>query len=653
MNYSKEHSKSYRPEIDGLRALAVLSVIFFHAGFSLFSGGFVGVDVFFVISGYLITSVILQDLEKSQFSIVTFYGRRARRILPVLFFVMLTTIPFAWLFLAASDFKNFSGSLVSTTFFSSNIFFWQTSGYFDTETSLKPLIHTWSLAVEEQYYLLFPPLLFLSWKLGKRKILIGFGILFLISIGFAYWATPLHPTFSFYSLPTRGWEFLLGVFSAFYLFGVERKKKHIITSEFGGWLGVGLIAFSVIKFNEETPNPSLYSLVPATGALVVILFAAPKTTIGKLLGSRLSVGIGLLSYSAYLWHQPIFAFARYIGVSEPSKIVFVALSGLTFFVSYFSWRYIENVFRKDLFLSGKVLIALTILPVFLFSTLGLSGYVKAGFPKDMKPSVLEESHVINKKFIVLGDSHAHHLIRGIRTITSGRVEDLSSDGCIPFRNVDRYDSRYIPGACARLVNKHLDRIVREDPDAIIVLTSMGPVYLDGVTFKGKDTGRVTGLGVELISDLSIRDPYKVFDIGFRQTLSELSKLTQSKVLFALDVPELGINNGCNSGIKEIQVGKLRIKDLVSKVAPDKCFVKKTEYDTRVARYKALVLSVLEDFPGVLYFDPSESFCSEIICKGHDLEFGYLYKDVDHLSDSGSLFYARALVKSLAQYDLER
>ncbi len=650
MNYSKAHSKSYRPEIDGLRALAVVSVIFFHAGFGLFSGGFVGVDVFFVISGYLITSVILQDLEKGEFSIVTFYRRRARRILPVLFFVMLTTIPFAWLFLAASDFKNFSGSLVSTTFFGSNIFFWQTAGYFDTETDLKPLIHTWSLAVEEQYYLLFPPFLFLSWKLGKLKILIGFGILFLISIGFAYWATPLHPTFSFYSLSTRGWELLLGVFSAFYLFGVKRREKNLFISEFGGWLGVGLIAFSVIKFNEETPNPSLYSLVPVIGALVVILFAAPHNSVGKLLGSRLFVGIGLLSYSAYLWHQPIFAFSRYIGGSEPSKMVFIALSGLTMLLSYFSWRYIENVFRDDLYLRGKVLITLSILLVFLFSTLGLSGYVKAGFPAEIKPSALEESNVINRNFILLGDSHANHLIGGIRKITSGRVEDLSSDGCIPFRNVDRYDSRYIPGACARLVNNHLNRIVIEDPDAMIVLSSMGPVYLDGVAFKGKDPGRVTGLGVELISDLSIKDPYKVFEIGFRQTLSELSKLSKSKVIFALDVPELGINNGCNSGIKEVQFGKLLIKDMVSKIAPDKCFVLRTDYDNRVVRYKALVLSVLEDFPKILYFDPTNSFCSQIICKGHDSEYGYLYKDVDHLSDSGSLFYARSLLKSLAEYD---
>jgi hypothetical protein len=499
---------------------------------------------------------------------------------------------------------------------------------------------------------LFPPLLFLSWKLGKLKILIGFGILFLISFSFAYWATPLHPTFSFYSLSTRGWELLLGVFTAFYLFEVKRREKNLVLSEFGGWLGVGLIAFSVIKFDEETPNPSLYSLVPAIGALLVILFAAPHNSVGKLLGIRLFVGIGLLSYSAYLWHQPIFAFSRYFSASEPSKMVFMALSGLTLFVSFFSWRYIENLFRNDLFLGGKVLIVLTVFIVFLFSALGLSGYVRGGFPQEMKPIVLEESQVTNRNFIVLGDSHANHLIMGIRTITSGTVQDLSSDGCIPFRNVDRYDSRYIPGACARIVNKHLNRVAAEDPDAIIVLSSMGPVYLDGVAFKGKDTARVTGLGVELVTDLSIRDPYKVFEIGFRQTLLELSKLTKSKIIFALDVPELGIDRGCNSGIKEVQFGNFRVSDLVSKVPPEKCFVKKTEYDNRVVRYKALVLSILKDFPEVLYFDPSDSFCNEIICKGHDSEFGYLYRDVDHLSDSGSNFYARTLVKSLSEYDLK-
>lgn len=175
----------YRREIDGLRALAVVPVILFHAGFDMFSGGFVGVDVFFVISGYLITTIILAELEQNKFSIVNFYERRARRILPALFFVMLVCIPFAWFWLLPSDMMDFSQSLIAVSVFASNILFWHQSGYFDTAAELKPLLHTWSLAVEEQYYVLFPLFLVLVWKLDKRWILVMLGLAFVTSLAVA------------------------------------------------------------------------------------------------------------------------------------------------------------------------------------------------------------------------------------------------------------------------------------------------------------------------------------------------------------------------------------------------------------------------------------------------------------------------------------
>lgn len=193
----------YRREIDGLRTLAVLPVIFFHAGFQIFSGGFVGVDVFFVISGYLITTIILAELERGKFSIVNFYERRARRILPALFFVLFVCLPFAWTWLVPDDMKNFSQSLVAVSAFSSNILFWRTSGYFDTAAELKPLLHTWSLAVEEQYYVFFPLVLMLTWRLGKRCIISLLFIFFCGSLAVAQWTSVHVPMFGFFMLPTR------------------------------------------------------------------------------------------------------------------------------------------------------------------------------------------------------------------------------------------------------------------------------------------------------------------------------------------------------------------------------------------------------------------------------------------------------------------
>mgnify|MGYP005708222981 FL=1 len=207
----------YRAEIDGLRALAVLPVILFHAGFEWVSGGFVGVDVFFVISGYLITTIIISEMAEGKFSIVNFYERRARRILPMLFFVMLACLPFAWLWLNPNDLQNFGDSLFAVSTFSSNILFLLRGGYFDTAAELKPLLHTWSLAVEEQYYILFPIFLILTWRLGIKWILILLSIVFFVSLGIAQWGVYNYPSATFFLLPTRGWELLVGVFAAFYL----------------------------------------------------------------------------------------------------------------------------------------------------------------------------------------------------------------------------------------------------------------------------------------------------------------------------------------------------------------------------------------------------------------------------------------------------
>lgn len=193
----------YRPEIDGLRAVAVIPVILFHAGVTVFSGGFIGVDIFFVISGFLITTILIQDLEAGRFSILTFYERRARRILPALFAVIIACLPFAWMWMFPDQLKNFGQSIAATALFSSNILFWKESGYFSIGVDLKPLLHTWSLAIEEQYYIIFPVMLALVWRFG-RKALFGLTLtIAVVSLGMAQVMSHTHPDFSFYMLPTR------------------------------------------------------------------------------------------------------------------------------------------------------------------------------------------------------------------------------------------------------------------------------------------------------------------------------------------------------------------------------------------------------------------------------------------------------------------
>ena len=353
----------YRREIDGLRALAVLPVILFHAGFQTFSGGFVGVDVFFVISGYLITSIILTEKQQGTFTLLGFYERRARRILPALFVVMFACLPFAWLWMLPSDIKDFSKSLVAVSTFASNILFWRESGYFNTAAELKPLLHTWSLAVEEQYYVLFPIFLLITWRLGKRWIVSIFVVVAVISLAVAHWGSFYQPQATFYLLPTRGWELLIGVIIAFYLFAktdiettTEKFDKSV--SQLGSLIGLLLIACAIFAFDKNTPFPSAYALMPTIGTAFIILFATPQTLVGKFLGSKLLVGVGLISYSAYLWHQPLFAFARHSSISKPSPTLLLSLSIIALTLAYISWKYIEMPFRNRDFLKRPFLFSL-------------------------------------------------------------------------------------------------------------------------------------------------------------------------------------------------------------------------------------------------------------------------------------------------------
>jgi peptidoglycan/LPS O-acetylase OafA/YrhL len=370
----------YRAEIDGLRALAVLPVILFHAGFEWFSGGFVGVDVFFVISGYLITTIIISEMAEGKFSIVNFYERRARRILPALFFVMAACIPFAWLWLVPSDLVEFGHSLIAVSTFSSNFLFWSEAGYFGGPAELKPLLHTWSLAVEEQYYILFPIFIILTWRLGIKWILIILSFIFILSLGVAQWGAYKIPSASFYLLPTRGWELLIGVFIAFYLKYNTYIKSYLV-NQLLSLLGFSMIIYSIVVFNASTPFPSLYALVPTIGTGLVILCAKQQTTIHKLLSLNFIIGVGLISYSTYLWHQPILAFARHAIEGELHNLIVIMLCISSLFFGWFSWRFIERPFRQKSVLQRKFIFKFSLVGILLFSIIGIFLHVIDGGSK--------------------------------------------------------------------------------------------------------------------------------------------------------------------------------------------------------------------------------------------------------------------------------
>lgn len=633
----------YRAEIDGLRALAVIPVILYHAGFKLFGGGYVGVDVFFVISGYLITTIILTELEAGTFSLIHFYERRARRILPALFVVMFACLPFAWFWLLPDAMKQFSESIVAASTFASNIFFWRTSGYFDTATQLKPLIHTWSLAVEEQYYILFPLFLMLTWKLGKPWILRLLAVAFVISLVGAQCLSATYPSFNFFMLPTRGWELLIGAFIAFYYARHNIKKHHPFIEQLGSLIGLLLITYSVFAYNDQTPFPSVYALAPTAGAALIITLATHKTIVGKLLGSKLFVAIGLISYSAYLWHQPMFAFVRERSFDEPSAYLMSVLALLSFAFAYLSWKYIERPFRNKHRISQRKVFTYGVLCSALFIGLGYYGYVsmKMLTAKIISSSnqIQSEKIITTKKIMLLGDSHAGHLASGLQKIYGDQIVVRSFSGCIPFHNLDRYDSRSKPGVCAKNINGELNIFESDNDYELIIFSTMGPVYLDATTFKGKNVARVTGLGVELIDNKAEKDRWNVFEIGMRNTLRKLSLIKGKKIIYVLDIPELGIEDKkCYAPKQFLTIASTRF-GIGSEYSFDSCKQTRLDINERTNRYVIMVKNILADFPNVILFDPTSIFCDDEWCYGAK-DGKKLYKDVDHLSEFGSDYFAK-------------
>ncbi|RMT82605.1 O-antigen acetylase [Pseudomonas savastanoi pv. nerii] len=500
----------YRPEIDGLRALAVIPVILYHAGLPLFSGGFVGVDIFFVISGYLITSIILAQMLSGRFSLIDFYERRARRILPALFVMMLVCLPVAWLTLDPSDLKYFAKSLVAVPTFSSNLLFWLESGYFDATAELKPLLHTWTLAVEEQYYLFFPPLLMLAWSMGRKWLIVLLIAAALASLALAELGARHNASNAFYLLPARAWELLTGSFIAFYFVWRPRSvdsASHL--DQAATLLGILLIGYAVVCFDSSTPFPGLNALLPVLGTALIIVFANGQTWVGNALSSRVTVLIGMISYSAYLWHQPVFAFARQRSLIEPGLPQMLALTVLSLLLAWLSWRFVEQPFRKAGAFNRRQIFASAGVASTLFVVLGLVGYLNNGFSQRfavdpamhqafVDPQIREkcdrnldsqgwnvdfclfglaDSNVV-PEMALFGDSHSEAPLSTFDAAARDLVAHIGLGGCLPLLGVDIAKGNYPAGVCEALANREFE-YVKQRQIKKVVLVARWTLYTDG------------------------------------------------------------------------------------------------------------------------------------------------------------------------------
>lgn len=671
----------YRKEIDGLRAIAVIPVILFHARFPQFSGGFVGVDVFFVISGYLITTLILSEKETDTFSLVTFYERRARRIVPALFLVMLVSAIFAWFWLYPSHMEDFSKSLVAVSLFSSNILFWKETGYWGVENELKPLLHTWSLAVEEQYYVLFPLFLMFMWRFRKRWILSSFFFVAIGSLLLSQWAAFNNPTANFFLLPTRGWELAIGAGIAFYF--LYRKQvirsllSHKAIDELLGWLGIALIGYAVFVFDEKTPFPSVYALVPTIGTALIIIFSSKETLVGKLLGSKIPVGIGLISYSAYLWHQPLFVFARHRSLHEPSSLLLVILSLASLLLAFISWKYVETPFRKKGIFSRKQIFSFVAIGSVIFITLGVAGQFTEGWKNRFDDRLLEsvakaekrsfniiscesDSETLfsdsdycvlvsnNRKFAFLyGDSHAKAMVFEAKKAFSKTDYGLiqaTTQACPPVKNVYRADNPD-KRACYEKNKKVYDFIESNPQIEYVVMAARWTLGIEGVRFNNKEGGVELGRKTHL--DIVANDKYLYHEEYSRRGaiaeayINSVQELLDAgkKVILVYPVPEVGWN----------------VPDYISRyywVDPNMIYSEataSTNFDVYKARNKRAInaLDRIND-QNLFRVFPGKLFCNNdisgrcIVQKDGEI----YYRDDNHLSDAGAKLVLEKVISYL-------
>ena len=660
---------TYRPEVDGLRTVAVLSVIFYHANFHIFGqnpikGGFLGVDVFFVISGYLITSILLTGFQTRKLTLLNFYERRARRILPILLFVITASIPLSWVLLLPSDFQQYSWQILSSIFSASNFYFWTEDSYWASESILKPFLHTWSLGVEEQFYLFMPLLLLVVIQRNLKQLRYLFLTLALLSLISSHYMSIRDAQSSFYLLPFRSWELLIGASIATF------RSDDFSNLKFSFLPTVGLIIVLTCFyfFDENTLHPSFYTLLPTLGVGLIILFANAKDPTTRLLQNKIMTSIGLISYGLYLWHFPIFSYLSHAEKFQTSEVKLGAI-GLVFLLSTSTYFLIEKPFRSFSLIKSKVFWSVLVIWILILSPLAYWG-TKDGlsfrFPELVNvPSKPEEinnhhwfSNQINsdERIILVGDSHLNSIAPTFKKWaenTNRHFAKSVNNGCQLILNMNRVSKiDYTPNKdCHSLrQNKRMKFITSSEP-SIVIIGGRLPLVVEEDRFNNGEGG-YEGEMKDILQD----DDNSLLTISDRQNaIKENYVLTVQKILDAghtvvllYPIPEVGIHVP-KTLLKRIDDKCLSARDIVTKnpvTTSYKIFEERTEKSVRILN------SINGD--KVFRIIPSEIFCEPTVlgrCMTHNSEVSF-YRDDDHLSQFGAELILKKFEKLISSQDFK-
>ena len=670
----------YRPDVDGLRAVAVIAVVLFHAFPKGLKAGFIGVDIFFVISGFLISSLIFKGMSENSFSVINFYARRIKRIVPALILILITCLVAGWFVLLPEEYKNLARHVSAGSLFVSNFWLWREAGYFDAAAEFKPLLHLWSLGVEEQFYLIWPTAVYFCIRLNIN-VLWPIAAIMLVSFGLNAGLIGEHPVLTFYFPITRFWQLMVGSSLAYLYYrmplvagGSDKSDRlqeidRLLSANPNAlaFIGSALIVAALLVIDNNHAYPGVWALLPTMGAFFVIA-AGPRAWINRdLLSHPWLVFIGLISYPLYLWHWPLLSLARTIegGSLAPGFIVSAVL--LSVLLAYATYRFFERPVRAS---TGLVIPAILCGILAVLAVVGQVIYKKEGiaarmtaleFPVERHLPSVPEVDQCRKQMpfalglcityptqldpkaptvLSIGDSHGGYLARGIYSdLTSNIVHiqfaALSAGSCLPFIGVERYAlTRSLD--CQDIMSPALKFAVDTPAIKAVMLVGRYALYTTGNGF-GVDGNRAVGENHIQPSGpllpptaVNYRD---VFEKGLRDTLTLLTKAGK-KVIFIQQVPEIGFDpKRC--------IRPFRLTGAID------CGIDRKIVEERQQLYRQTAKAVLADFPSVIVIDPLDYFCDKSVCVG--MRGGQLmYRDHHHLNAKGTEFLAEKIIPHLTR-----